>query len=181
MSLIDTSNIPATKPRRFKVAIPRPKGPVGNPGSTAGQMYGLGPMARVTTAYGEYHAQTLRVGDRVLTKSGEFIPIKSIDRVTFDSDYLAYHPKVQPILIRAGALAQRVPTADVLLAPYQRIHASQTLARPAVATAVDALGGPHVCRKPETMITYTVLGFDRDAVIRCEGLWLDVESSKLAA
>ena len=181
MSYIEDSTIPATKPRRFKVAIPRPSGPVGNSGSTASQVCGLGPMARVTTAYGEYHAQTLRERDRVLIKSGEFIPIKSVDRVTFDSEYLAYHPKVLPILIRAGALARGIPASDVLLAPYQRIHAAQALTRPAVATAVDALGGPHVCRKPETMITYTVLGFDRDAVIRCEGLWLDMESYKSAA
>ncbi len=181
MSYIDHRSIPATKPRRFKVAMPRPKGPVGGSGNTAGQMCGLGPMTRVTTAYGEYPAQTLRERDRILTKSGEFIPIKSVNRVTFDGEYLAYHPKVQPILIRAGAFAQGIPTADILLAPYQRIHASQALIKPPVATAVEAIGGPHVCRKPESMITYTVLGFDRDAVIRCEGLWLDVEICKSAS
>ena len=180
MSYISTSTIPAAKPRRFKVAPPVSEEPVGNSGTETGRLCGLGPMTRVTTAYGEYHAHTLRVRDRVLSKSGEYVSIKSINRVTFDEDYLAYHPGVLPILIRAGALARNIPAADIMLAPYQKIHAKQSLARPEALTAVETISGPHVCRKAETFITYTVLGFARPAVIRCEGLWLDVEACRSA-
>ncbi len=131
-------------------------------------------MTGVTTSLGAFPAQVLRERDRILTKGGQYLPITWVKRMTFDQDYLAYHPGAQPILIRAGALAQGVPSADVLLAPYQKIHDQQAFLTPGIAVAVDALQRPHVCRKPEEIITYTVIGFGRPATICCDGLWVDV-------
>jgi Hint domain-containing protein len=131
-------------------------------------------MAGVMTSLGSFPAQVLRERDRVLTKSGQYLPITVVRRMTFDADYLGYHPGAQPILIRTGALARGVPAADVLLAPYQKIHPEQTFCKPGLKLAIDALQQPHVCRKPESMITYTTISFGRPATICCDGLWIDV-------
>lgn len=174
MSDVVTSNVPATKSRRFKVASQRPSGQAGSSGHKARIIRGLGPMTRVTTSFGDYPAQTLRERDRVLTSDGDFVPIQSIHRITLDSDYLNYHPSAQPILIRAGAFAQGIPAADILLAPYQKIDTGQAFIRQGAERALDAISRAQVFRKSETVITYTMFRCARPVSVRCEGLWIDM-------
>ncbi len=171
--MFNNGMFPAAKSRQPNVVSPRSKDPAGNTGNPLGQVQGFGPMTRVTTAFGQVYAQTLRVRDRVRTKSGEFLTITSVDRMTLDRDFLKYHPGAQPILIRAGAFARGVPTADVMLAPFQKIDATQTFIKPGENKAIDAIHRPHVYRKSENMITYTMFHCSRPALVCCEGLWVE--------
>lgn len=167
------STIPETKSRQPSVASVRSKDPAGNTGTSRGQIQGFGPMTRVTTAFGQVHAQTLRERDRVRTKSGEFLAITSIDRMTLDADFLKYHPGAQPILIRAGALSRGIPAADIMFAPFQRLDTEQSFISPKADKAIDAIHKPHVYRKSESMITYTVFHCSKPATVCCEGLWVN--------
>ena len=167
------SNFPSANSRRPKVVSERLKDLAGNNRTQNGQINGFGPMARITTAFGQVHAQTLRERDRVRTKRGEFLTITSIDRMTLDADYLKYHPGAQPILIRAGAFARGIPAADIVLAPFQRLDASQEFVSAGADKAIDAIHKPHVYRKSESMITYTVFQCERPATVCCEGLWVE--------
>lgn len=130
-------------------------------------------MTRVTTAFGQVYAHTLRERDRVRTKNGDFLAITKIDRMTFDENYLKYSPDAQPILIRAGAMARGIPAVDILLAPHQRMSGAPLSLLQGANKAMDALGRPHVCRKSELMITYTTVHCDKPAQICCEGLWVE--------
>ncbi len=125
MSMNVMSAVPAVENRRSKVARPRSKCAADNRERSLNKLIGFGPMSRVSTSFGEVPAQVLRVRDRVRTKTGEYLEIQKIDRITLDEDFLQYHPGAQPILIRAGALATNIPKADVILAPYQQIDELQ--------------------------------------------------------
>ena len=151
--MLGKSMFPAAKSRQTNVASSRSQDPAGNAGTNRGQIQGLGPMTRVTTAFGQVHAQTLRERDRVRTRDGDFVAITSIDRMTLDADFLKYHPGAQPILIRAGAFARGIPAADIMLAPFQRIDPRQSFISPGADKAIDAIHKPHVYRKSESIIT----------------------------
>jgi hypothetical protein len=174
-----TSAEPASRPRRFKVARPRLDTAAGNAEVPAtkdrlqARIVGFGPMSRITTSFGEVYAQTLRAGDCVRCKDGNFLQIKSVNRMTLDGDYLKYHPAAQPIVIRAGALAPGLPTADLMLAPYQTVHRNQRIPGERFDRAIDAIGRPQVYRKPEPIITYTTFHCGRPATVSCEGVWID--------
>ena len=167
------SAMPTVENRRPKVAGARSKSPTGERERSLNQLIGFGPMSRVSTAFGEVPAQALRERDRVRTKTGEYLEIQKIDRITLDEDFLQYHPGAQPILIRAGALATNIPKADVVLAPYQQIDKSQPCLRSSTNRAVDMLQKSHCQRKIEPMITYTIFHCGQPATVNCEGLWID--------
>ena len=132
--------------------------------------------AGITTAFGQVHAHTLRKRDRVKIKTGAYFEITRINRVRLDADYLHYHPGAQPILIRAGAFGRDVPAADVVLAPFQRLDAHQPFVAACANKAIDALKKPHVSRKAESMITYTVFHCEKPATVCCEGLWVEMSA-----
>ena len=165
--------VPAVEYRRSKVAWPRSKGPAGNRERSLNKLIGFGPMSRVATSFGDVPAQVLRERDRVRIKTGEYIEIQKIDRIVLDEDFLQYHPGAQPILIRAGALANNIPKADLVLAPYQQIDKSQPCLPASGNRAVDTLHKSHCLRKIEPMITYTIFHCGRPAAVSCEGVWVD--------
>jgi hypothetical protein len=172
--MMDTSLNTADSPRRFKVASPGLKSRAGNTGADLSRIVGIGPLTRVKTSFGEFPAQALRERDRVMVRGGAYLPIKSVKRATFDEDFIRYHPGAQPVVIRAGALGHGLPAIDVTLAPFQKLSKNQTFIRPGKDTAVALLGRPQVYRKPEKIITYTMIDLGRPAEILCEGIWVNV-------
>lgn len=142
-------------------------------GQSSDLPHGFGPMSRITTAMGPLYAQTLRKGDRVKTKSGEFLPIVAIKRIVLDADFLTRHPTAMPVLVRAGAFSRNLPASDMILAPNQKIHQGQAMMGPVCNNAQEALRKPGVMRKSENMITYTTFHCGRPAVVNCEGMWMD--------
>ena len=171
------------KPRRFRIQQPVPQ-----PAKTeenlpkrpqakrrgVQRVIGLGPMGRVTTSFGEVYAQALREGDLVRTRDGRLAPITRVRRIKLDSDFLSYHPGVQPVQIRAGALGGGLPIADIMIAPHQQISSGQTVVGANSVLPVELLGRGRIMRATESMFTYTILEFDRPVSIHLEGVWVDI-------
>jgi len=163
----------AAGPRRFKVGRSRPDRATGSAASQLSHITGFGPMSRITTSFGEVYAQTLREGDMVRTNTGEFLKIAAINRITLGGGFLKYHPAALPIVIRAGGFGPGLPSADLTLAPNQKLHAGQRFLTGSLSKAVDAIDKPHVYRKAETIITYTIFHCGRPATVCSEGVWFD--------
>ncbi len=170
--MVEMSSVSATRPRRYKVASLGNK--AGNAADELTQLRGLAPMTMVKTALGDYPAQTLRERDRVAIKGGGFVPIKSVQRMVLDEDFMRYHPGAQPICIRAGAFGIGFPQKAVMLAPYQRVAPQQRILGAQIRHARDAIGRAQVYRKAESMITYTIISLGRPAAINCSGLWVEI-------
>lgn len=160
---------PAGPGQGADVQPPQPPDPA--PGWT---LPGFGPMTRIATEYGDFPAQTLRVGDRVRTRRGPLKRIVWLDRIVLDEGFLAHRPDALPILIRPGAFGAGLPARDVLVSPGQRIHPPrmQPGARPQPAGRLTA--GPRILRKPETIFTYTLFHCDELVDVHVEGLWVPI-------
>ena len=176
--MFGTSDVIATPSRRYKLASQCPPGMAGNAGADVGadmaRLVGLGPMTSVMTNLGPFPAQTLRKGDRLRTRDGRMLPITELRRLTLDEDFLAYHPGGQPVIIRQGALGQGLPKADLILAPGQKIETLHGHGRGETRRAADLIGRPMIMRKPERIITYTVIGLGTPAQISCNGVWVSL-------
>lgn len=135
---------------------------------------GFAPMTRITTSFGEVHAQALRERDLVRTRSGEFRPIRWIDRIVLDEEFLLRHPDALPVLIRANSLGRGFPRGDVMLSPRQPIAPLFNQLPGSAKTAADLLSRPGVYRKTENVVTYTLFHLGTPDYVMTERLWVYV-------
>jgi hypothetical protein len=131
-------------------------------------------LTRITTSFGEVHAHALRERDLVRTRTGEFKPIRWIDRIVLDENFLARHPDAQPVLIRANALGRGLPRADIILSPRQPVAPLFNQLPGTAKTAADLLSRPGVYRKTENAITYTLFHLGAPDYVMTERFWVYV-------
>lgn len=70
---------------------------------------------RIRTPDGERAVEDLAIGDPVTTAAGGAEPVKWIGRRSYAGRFLRSNPGAQPVLVRAGALADGIPTRDLYL------------------------------------------------------------------
>jgi hypothetical protein len=135
---------------------------------------GFGPMTRISTSFGDVHAQVLRERDMVRTASGNLKPVLWVDRVKLDQGFMRKAPNATAILIRAGALGNGLPKADVIVSPEQEISFGRQGLTSDFHKAKSLLGRPGVVRKPEEIMTYTRFHCGEPVSVKVEGIWARV-------
>lgn len=133
---------------------------------------GLAPMTRVSTSFGEVHAIALRKGDLVETRDGEFRPIVWLNRIMLDQAFLNSKPDSNPVEIRAGAVANGVPKADIMVSPRQVLCPSKASGLPPSVEAGALKSRAGVSRRKETGLSYTMFHLGAPADVLCEGVYL---------
>ena len=118
---------------------------------------------RILTPLGETPVEALNVGDLVISKTGEDLPIVWIGYRTLD---LRRHPRtteVQPICIAASALAEDVPRCDLWVSPA---HAMLIDGR--LIPAKLLLNGRNIRQGSLTRVTYYHLELAQHSIIFAE-------------
>ncbi|NND19132.1 MAG: hypothetical protein HKN98_11190 [Silicimonas sp.] len=133
---------------------------------------GLAPMTRVRTNFGDVHSIALRKGDKVLTKTGEYLRIEWVNRIMLDEHILKLKPDSNPIVLGAGSLNSGVPSTEMMVSPRQVICSDERSGLPKSREASMLLSRPGVRRINETGLTYTMFHVGETADIYCEGIYL---------
>jgi autotransporter passenger strand-loop-strand repeat protein len=119
----------------------------------------------ILTERGRVAVEHLKIGDRLITFTGEALPIKWIGRRSY-RDWLAVgNPDVQPIRFMAGSIADHVPSRDLFVSPEHAMLLERVL-----VPARHLVNGVSIL-KVEGMeeIDYFHFEFDRHVVIFAEG------------
>jgi hypothetical protein len=119
----------------------------------------------ILTTDGDVAIETLRVGDRVVTASGQTKPIKWIGH---RQTYCRRHPhpdRVWPVRIQAGAFGEGMPARDLYLSPDHAVFAKGVL-----IPVKHLVNGATIVQAPRKRVTYYHVELDSHDVILAEGL-----------
>jgi Hint domain/RTX calcium-binding nonapeptide repeat (4 copies) len=81
----------------------------------------------IATPAGDRAVDTLSIGDEVMTVDGKAMPVKWVGRRAYGKPFLTSHDKVQPVLIKAGALAPSTPHSDLYVSPLHAMYVNGVL------------------------------------------------------
>ncbi len=152
----------------------RPVAPEETAAPSKWTLAGFGPMTRISTSFGDVHAQALRVRDMIRTQHGNLKPIQWVDRVMLDRAFTKNVGDATAIMIRAGALGNGLPKHDVVVSPQQEIGIGSHGANVKYQRAATLLGRPGIIHKPEEIMTYTMFHCGEPVCVKMEGIWARV-------
>ena len=100
----------------------------------------------IETARGPVAAGDLAVGDMVRTRDAGLQPIRWIGRRALDTAALERAPHLRPIRIRAGALGEGCPAADLVVSPQHRILVRSRIAQRMFGTDEVLVAAKQLCQ-----------------------------------
>lgn len=137
------------------------------------------PGTRIATPTGEKSVETLRTGDQVFTRDNGVQDIRWIGRKALTGADLAADPRLQPVLIRKGALGRGLPERDMMVSPNHRMlmtgedPALMFGEREVLASAKHLTDRDGIDRVTASAVTYIHMLFDRHEVILADGAWTE--------
>jgi len=135
------------------------------------------PGTMILTAAGERPVETLKVGDRVVTRDNGLQEIRWVGTKPLSGQLLAAAPHLRPILIRRGALGNGLPERDLMVSPNHRIliandKTSLFFEEPEVLVAAKHLVNGGGIQQVDTVgLSYIHMMFDHHEVILGDGAW----------
>ena len=124
--------------------------------------------------------ETLERDDLVCTRDNGMRRIRWIGSRTLDAADLDLNPAFRPIRIRAGALGNGLPEADLIVSPQHRVLVQSDLTRKlsgewqvlVAAKHLTDMDGIDVVRDATT-VTYWHMLFDGHELVRSNGAWTE--------
>ena len=118
----------------------------------------------IRTAGGDRRVETLHIGDLVATADGGLLPIKWIGRRSYRDWPAVGNADAQPVLFKAGSLADGIPARDLYVSPEHAMFIDGVL----VPAHLLVNGASIVKTSGLDDIQYFHLEFDRHVVIFAE-------------
>jgi hypothetical protein len=117
---------------------------------------------KISTVSGEVPVENLQKGDSVLLGNGKDGKVKWIGRRHITT---AFAPQARPVRISHGAIADNIPSCDLIVSPEHGIYLNGVL-----IPARALVNGTTVAEIAMKEVTYYHVEFDRHTVIFAEGL-----------
>ncbi|MBF9058785.1 hypothetical protein HKCCSP123_06270 [Rhodobacterales bacterium HKCCSP123] len=137
------------------------------------------PGSLIATPKGEVPVESLKEGEKVITRDNGIQEIRWLGRRTLTRQHLARAPNLKPVLIAAGALGNGLPERDMLVSPQHRMLISGDRTQlyfdeSEVLVAAKHLVNHGSIRMVDTLrTTYIHFMFDRHEVVLSDGAWTE--------
>lgn len=135
------------------------------------------PGTLITTKGGRRAVESLRPGDRALTRDNGFQPVIWTGQHVCNNLNQTCGRLATPVLIRADALAPGLPERDMLVSPQHRFlttdpaRLSGTGESEALIEAIALIGAPGIERATCESVTYIHILFEQHEIILSENAW----------
>jgi autotransporter-associated beta strand protein len=114
---------------------------------------------------GQKRVEKLKIGDKVMTKSGALRPIKWIGRRSYSGRFVMGRKDILPICIKPGALDENVPRRDLWISPHHAMYLNGVLIE-----AKDLVNGVSIVQTERVeKVEYFHIELDSHDVIIAEG------------
>lgn len=120
---------------------------------------------RILTDRGEVAVEDLRIGDLVITASGERRPIRWIGQRTVNCRAAREPAEVRPVRLAMGALAPSLPRRDLLVSPDHAFFFDDV-----IVPAKALINGSTVQQVEAEVVTYFAIELDSHDMILAEGV-----------
>ncbi|MBF9050572.1 type I secretion protein [Roseobacter sp. HKCCD9010] len=137
------------------------------------------PGARIATPKGEVPVESLREGDKVITRDNGIQEIRWVGNRTLQRAELRGAPYLRPILIRAGSLGDGLPERDMIVSPQHRMLVAGDATQLYFEESEVLVAAKHLVNHGSVQwldpmrATYIHFMFDRHEVVLADGAWTE--------
>ncbi|WP_323782234.1 Hint domain-containing protein [Thalassovita sp.] len=137
------------------------------------------PGTLIATPQGARMVETLREGDKVITRDNGIQEIRWVGARRMNGIELAREPKLQPILVRKGALGNGLPERDMMVSPNHRMLVTNEKVNlyfnetEVLASAKHLVGLEGIHKVNVVGTTYIHFMFDQHEVVLSDGAWTE--------
>ncbi|WP_081847031.1 Hint domain-containing protein [Thioclava indica] len=137
------------------------------------------PGTMIATPKGEVPAETLKEGDKVLTRDNGIQEIRWAGRCDLTRDMLHDAPHLAPVLIKAGSLGNDLPERDMLVSPNHRMLVANDKTalyfeeHEVLVAAKHLIGNDGIASAQTLGTSYLHFMFDRHEVVLGNGAWTE--------
>ncbi|TMV93566.1 type I secretion protein [Thioclava sp. BHET1] len=137
------------------------------------------PGTLIATPKGEMPAETLKVGDKVLTRDNGIQEIRWAGRCDLTYDDLIASAHLRPILIKAGSLGNDLPERDMMVSPNHRMLVANDKTalyfeeHEVLVSAKHLVGNPGISTVDALGTSYLHFMFDQHEVVLGNGSWTE--------
>lgn len=137
------------------------------------------PGTLIATPKGEVPVETLRAGDRIITRDNGIQEIRWVGQKALDYIDLAANPHLKPVLIRAGSLGNGLPERDMMVSPNHRMLVANDRTalyfdeHEVLVSAKHLITSAGVQTVESLGTTYIHFMFDRHEVVLGNGAWTE--------
>lgn len=137
------------------------------------------PGTLIATPTGERKVESLREGDKVVTRDNGIQEVRWIGRRQLTGQDLARAQHLRPVRIRAGALGGGLPERDMVLSPNHRVLVSNDKTalyfddREVLVASKHLTGLDGVDEIEVNMVTYIHFMFDQHEFVLSDGSWTE--------
>lgn len=137
------------------------------------------PGTMIATPRGEVPVESLRAGDKVMTRDNGMQEIRWTGAKSMTWADLSANPQMKPVLVRAGSLGNGLPERDMMVSPNHRLLVANDRTalyfdEHEVLVAAKHLAGSAGMHSVDTAgVTYIHFMFDRHEVVLSNGAWTE--------
>ncbi|SPH17865.1 hypothetical protein DEA8626_01392 [Defluviimonas aquaemixtae] len=128
------------------------------------------PGTHLATPQGEVPADTVRPGDRLITRDNGAQKVLWCGRVCYGWRALGLNPLLRPVRFASGSLGNGLPERDLTVSPNHRMLLRQENAEMLVPAA-DLVGRPGIGRITPREVTYLQIFLPRHEAVLSDGVW----------